>query len=251
MLSKRFSHLIRLFAIVSFSYFLASCGDGDGPTPVAAESCPDSGVVSFDSDSYPESASLALVTVTDVCIGRKTVSVSVVNGSDTIGVDIDIVDGAGSSSIKFGVTDDTSNTIAIKQGDVLTVNYNDANGVARTDTATITVSTALSTLGVYSETNTNPELQYAEIPGNDAVTDRFSQTVTALEGVYSLKADFTLPASGNTNGFAFNFFGLTNATFEADDALVADVNCFEGFLPEGNHLARIRQHKIPFLWYSS
>ena len=34
MLSKRYSHLIRLFAIISLSYFLAGCGDGDGPTPV-------------------------------------------------------------------------------------------------------------------------------------------------------------------------------------------------------------------------
>ncbi|MFV9616781.1 MAG: family 16 glycosylhydrolase, partial [Gammaproteobacteria bacterium] len=34
MLSKRFSQLIRLFAIISLSYFLASCGDGDGPAPV-------------------------------------------------------------------------------------------------------------------------------------------------------------------------------------------------------------------------
>ena len=34
MLSKRYSHLIRLFAIISFSYFTVSCGDGDGPAPV-------------------------------------------------------------------------------------------------------------------------------------------------------------------------------------------------------------------------
>ena len=40
MLSKRYSHLIRLFAIISLSYFLASCGDGDGPAPVYDTAAP-------------------------------------------------------------------------------------------------------------------------------------------------------------------------------------------------------------------
>jgi hypothetical protein len=73
MLSKRYSQLIRLFAIISLSYFLASCGDGDGPTPVAAEPCPADGLVSFDADSYPSSATSASFTVNDACIGRKDV----------------------------------------------------------------------------------------------------------------------------------------------------------------------------------
>ena len=34
MLSKRYSHLIRLFAVISLTYLLAACGDGEGPTPV-------------------------------------------------------------------------------------------------------------------------------------------------------------------------------------------------------------------------
>ena len=34
MLSKSYPQLFRLLVIISISYFLASCGDGDGPTPV-------------------------------------------------------------------------------------------------------------------------------------------------------------------------------------------------------------------------
>jgi len=40
MLSKRFSHLIRLIAIISLSYFTVSCGDGEGPAPVNDTAAP-------------------------------------------------------------------------------------------------------------------------------------------------------------------------------------------------------------------
>ncbi|MGD8804102.1 MAG: invasin domain 3-containing protein, partial [Gammaproteobacteria bacterium] len=229
MLSNRFSLLIRLFAVISLSYFIVSCGQGDGPPPVSAEPCPADGVVSFDADSYPESATSAQIFVTDTCVGRKEVVVIVENGTDTIGIDLSIVDGEGSSALTFGDTDDAGNTIAIKEGDVLTVTYTDANGVARSDTADITASTALSTLGVYSETNINPELNVAKIINNDALTNRFSQAVSALEGDYSLQADFALPAVGNTNGLAFTFFGLTNPAFEADNASAGNLEGATGW----------------------
>ena len=327
MLSKRYSHLIRLFAIISLSYFLAGCGDGDGPTPVPGEPCPVNGVVSFDADSYPESATSAEVLVTDVCIaGSKTVIANVTNGTDTIGIDVDIVAGEGRSTLNFGDTNDTSNTIAIKNGDELKVAYTGASGVPQSYTALITVvsgdtttidsaptdveangisastievqakdssgnnftvsagEVVLSTtgsatlsavtdnndgsytatvtntvveavtisgsiagnaitdtaivnftvsispvkLGVYSETNIDPKLDYSEITSKDAPTDRFSQTVSALEGVHSLQADFAVPASGNENGFAFTFSGLTNPTFEADDASAGNLRCNDG-----------------------
>ncbi len=93
MLSKRFSQVVRLFAVISFSYFLASCGDGEGPTPVAAAPCPSSGIVSFDSGSYAENARSAEILVTDACIFLKTVNVNVNNGTDTISVDVDITVG--------------------------------------------------------------------------------------------------------------------------------------------------------------
>ena len=118
MLSNRFSPLIRLFAILSLSYFIISCGQGDGPPPVSAEPCPADGVVNFDADSYPESATSAQLLVMDACIGRKDVVVNVDNGSDTIGIDVTVVDGGGSATLNFGETSDTSNTIAIKEGDI-------------------------------------------------------------------------------------------------------------------------------------
>ena len=224
MLSKRYSHLIHLFAIISLSYFLTGCGDGDGPTPVPGQPCPSDGAVSFDSDRYAENGNFAGILVTDACIARKTVTVSVYTGADNkIVLDVDIVDGAGTSTVNFGDTDDASNTIAIKEGDVLTATYSDANSVTRTDTAVITEPTA--TLGVYSETNINPILTVAEIATEDTVTDRFGKSVTALEGDYSLQADFSLPASGNENGFAFTYFGLINRTFEAENASEGNAPC--------------------------
>ena len=42
-----------------------------------------------------------------------------------------------------------------------------------------------------------------------------------------------MPVTGNTNGIAFTFYGLNNPTFEADDALSENINCFEDFLPNG------------------
>ncbi len=119
MLSKRFSHLIRLFAIISLFYFLAGCGDGNGPTPVAGELCPDNGVVSFGSDSYAENASSALISLTDECIGNTTVIIYVDNGTDRINIDVPVdVDGEGALTVlNFGTTSQETGTIAIQQGD--------------------------------------------------------------------------------------------------------------------------------------
>ena len=82
MLSKRISHLIRLFAIISLSYFVASCGQGDGPTPVPGEPCPVDGIVSFDSEYYTEGASSATISLLDTCIANMIVVVQVDNGSE-------------------------------------------------------------------------------------------------------------------------------------------------------------------------
>ena len=80
MLSKRYSHLIRLFAIISLSYFLAGCGDGDGPTPVPGEPCQGESLVSFDADSYPENAESAIINLADSCVGLQTVNLLVDTG---------------------------------------------------------------------------------------------------------------------------------------------------------------------------
>ncbi len=150
MLSKRFSHLIRLFAIISLSYFLASCGDGNGPTPVAGELCPVNGVVSFGSESYAENASSALISLTDTCIGNTTVIIYVDNGTDTINFDVPVdVDGKGALTVlNFGTTSQETGTIAIQQGDILTVTYTGASTVVVTDTANITVAASNNALGL-------------------------------------------------------------------------------------------------------
>ena len=103
-------------------------------------------------------------------------------------------------------------------------------GNAITDTAIVNFTASISPvkLGVYSETNIDPKLDYSEITNKDAPTDRFSQAVSALEGVNSLQADYAVPTSGNENGFAFTFSGLTNPTFEADDASAGNVRCNDG-----------------------
>ena len=232
MLSKRYSHLFRLFAIVSLSYFLAACGDGDGPKPVPGEPCPVNGVVSFDSESYAESASSALISLTDTCIANKTVAIKVDNGSETINIDVPIdVSGKGALTVlNFGATSEDTATIAIKEGDILTATYTGASTVVVTDTANITAVSSSTTLGVYTETYTDPVLTYsdilnaADLGGKDTATDEVTATVIApLDGVNSLRAAFkaenTPPSGGNYNGFVFDFGpALINGTFEADDA---------------------------------
>ncbi len=232
MLSKRYSNLIRLFAIISLSYFLAGCGDGDGPTPVAGELCPVNGLVSFDAESYAASASSALISLTDTCIGKTTVVIQVDNGTDSINFDVPLdISGKGALTVvNFGATSQATGTIAIKEGDTLTVTYTGASTVVVTDTAIITAVASSTTLGVYTETYTDPTLAYSEIlnaidlGGKDTVTDEVtSADIAPLDGVKSLRAAFKAensPASGgNYNGFAFDFGpALINGTFEADDA---------------------------------
>ena len=237
MLSKRYSNLIRLFAIISLSYFLAGCGDGDGPTPVPGELCPVNGLVSFDAESYAASASSALISLTDTCIGNTTVVIQVNNGTDTINFDVPVdISGKGALTVvNFGATSQATGTIAIKEGDTLTVTYTGASTVVVTDTANITAAASNTALGVYTETYTDPTLAYSQIlnaidfGGKDTVTDEVTSTVIApLDGVNSLRAAFkaeNTPASGgNYNGFAFDFGpALINGTFEADDASAGNV----------------------------
>ena len=146
MLSNRFPHLIRLFAVISLSFFLASCGDGEGPAPVPGEPCPANGVVSFDSDSYPENADSALIFLKDTCIGFQAVVVEVKNGEDTIDLDGTVdANGEWSTTLNFGTpTDAATGTIAISEGDVLTLKYVDSNGVDQIDSASIRAPSRVS-----------------------------------------------------------------------------------------------------------
>jgi len=228
MRSNRFSQLNRLFAIFIFSYLLASCGEGDGPESVKAEACPFEGIVGFDADSYSNSSASATVLLNDACIAFKTVEVVVDNGTETISIDVELdIDGKGTTAIGFGVTSDETDTIAVSDGDVLTVTYNAANGVDQTDTADITG--LASTLGVYSETNTNPVIAVgninSDLGGKATTVDDSSTAVTAFDGSVSLQADFlSTGAGGDFNGFLFDFNPpLVNGKFEADDASAGNV----------------------------
>ena len=238
MLSKRFSQLIRLFAIISFSYFLASCGDGKGPTPVPGEPCPNDAVVSFDSESYAANAASAALSLSDTCIGNQTVVAVIDNGSESISVDIEVdASGKGSpATILFGATDDATDTIAIKEGDVITATYQGASGVAATDTADITAPASTSSIGIYSETFIDPVIPVSQIinvadfGGKNTVTDEVQAAVIdPLEGVNSLRAVYDAtnpPAGGNYNGFVFDFSpALVNGQFEVPDASGGNVGC--------------------------
>ena len=146
MLCQRFSHLARLVSIAAFSLILIGCGQGDGPAPVAAQPCPTDAAVSFDSDTYPESATSAEISVTDACIAAsKTVVVNVTNGADTISIDVDVDAGGGDSVLNFGATNDATDTIAIQDGDELKVTYVGASGASQSDTAQITVVSGVNT----------------------------------------------------------------------------------------------------------
>ena len=86
-------------------------------------------------DSYPESATSAEVLVTDECIrSSKTVIVNVDNGRDTISIDVDVVSTGEVVLALTSAPNDNSDTIAIKDGDVLTVTYTGASGVTQSDT---------------------------------------------------------------------------------------------------------------------
>lgn len=196
--------------------------------------CTANATVSFDADSYPANATTAQITVTDTCLANKnkTVVALVDNGTETIGVGLTVgASGQGVATVNFGPTSDASSTIAINEGDILTLTYQDTNGVKQTDTASITAGPSVLTLGVYSETNINPVLTYNDIinaidlGGKDTATDDMSTAIPALEGNLVLSANYTSAGvGGDYNGFIFDFGPpLVNGTFEADDASAGNV----------------------------
>ncbi|MGB5398425.1 MAG: hypothetical protein WBN96_14860, partial [Gammaproteobacteria bacterium] len=196
------------------------------------ETCTANGSVNLNADSYPANALSAQISLVDTCLANKTIVALVDNGTETIGVGMTVdASGAGSATLNFGPTKDATSTIAINEGDVLTVTYADANGVDQIDTASITALPSVSTLGVYSETFINPVLAYFEIinvadfGGKNTVTSEISTAVTPLDGSVVLSADFlSTGTGGDYNGFVFNFgSALVNTTFETDDASTGNV----------------------------
>ncbi len=191
-------------------------GGGSGP-----------GSVSFNASSYEVNASSGIITVNDAGAAGTPVSVSVSNGSQTISLGIALNSiGAGSGTLNFGPTNDSTDTIAITAGATLTASYTDSHGSLRTDTATITGGSTPTTLGIYSESHTNPKLPYSQIinsadwSGNSAVPNEQSTAVTPVDGNYVLGVEFTDQGLG-WGGIAFNF-GSQNASGYA--TLVLNVN---------------------------
>lgn len=175
--------------------------DGGGYAPAS---------VSFDAASYATTDTGAGIDISDEGAVNTTASVQVSNGRSTINVSIPLnYLGIGSGSINFGPTDDATNTIAVSAGNVLTVTYQDSEGIQRTDTANVT-GPPQNSIGIFSESHTNPVLPFSQIinsadwSGNPAEPNPQSTAVAPLDGNYVLSVNFADIGMG-WGGVAFNF----------------------------------------------
>ncbi len=196
--------------------------------------------VGFDADSYQEDATSAVVSVLDDNAPNTTVTVSIDNGTDTIQIDV-VLDGTGNgtANLNFGTTDDATDTISIAVGNVLTASYTDSNNNENNDTATITASgSSDDTMGIYSETHTDPTLSYvgiinsADWSGNSGEADTESTMVTPVDGSYVLSVNFTDLGNG-WGGIAFDF-GSAGQDISEYQSLVFFLN--KSAMPDVNSL---------------
>lgn len=167
--------------------------------------------VSFNADSYASTDLGATISVNDLAAANSNVTVMVSNGRASISVEIALnALGVGSAAISFGATNDATNTIAIAAGNTLSAAYTDTYGTVRMDTATITGGASPDTMGIYSESHTNPMLPYSQIinsadwSGNSAEPNEESTAVTPVDGNYVLSVNFTNLGAA-WGGIAFNF----------------------------------------------
>jgi beta-glucanase (GH16 family) len=167
--------------------------------------------VSFDAPAYDVNATGAIISLQDTGVRNAQRTVSVSNGTDTISLAINLnYLGVGSKTLNFGPTNAGTGTIAISEGNTLTVSYTDTQGNNRIDTAPVTGGGSSNTMGIYSETHTNPTLPYSQIinsadwSGNPAEPNEQSTAVSPVDGNYVLGVTF-----GNTGlgwgGIAFDF----------------------------------------------
>ena len=175
--------------------------DGGGYAPAS---------VSFNAASYSIVDSGAEIDLSDEGAVNTTAEVQVSNGSSTINLSIPLnYLGMGSGSILFGPTDDATNTISVSAGTLLTATYEDSEGNLRTDTAVVT-GPPQNTMGIYSESHTNPMLPYSQIvnsadwSGNPAEPNPQSTAVTPVDGTYVLSVNFGDIGMG-WGGVSFNF----------------------------------------------
>ena len=194
--------------------------------------CADNGTVSFNTDTIFGNTTSTRISLTDTCLANKnkTVVVVVDNGTESIGVSVPIIaSGLGIATVNFGPTKDATSTIAINEGDVLTLTYIDANAGVQSDTAIINTPP----LAVYSETRVDNILAYTGITNQSTVTDEASTAVAALEGNVSLQSNYSVPAGGSENGYAFDFPDtagglILNGSFEANNASGGSLDCTAG-----------------------
>ncbi len=157
----------------------------------------------------------------NITVSAGTVTLSSLSGTAVISTVNDIGNGTYTATV--------TNTVA----EVVTITGTIAGNVI-TDNAivTFTPSSVLETLGVYSETNTNPVLAYSQIinaadfSGNSTIPDELSTAVVPLDGSVSLEADFQ-DSGQNYGGFIFDFTTvstLSNGGFELPDASSGDVS---------------------------
>lgn len=175
--------------------------------------------VSFDAPMYHESAAGAIISLQDTGALNSQRSVSVSNGTDTISLDIHLnFLGVGSKTINFGATNAGTSTIAVSGGNTLTVSYTDTRGNIRTDSAPVTGGGSSNTMGIYSETHTNPRLIYSQIfnsadwSGNPAEPNEQSTAVTPVDGNYVLGVSFGNLGLG-WGGIAFDFGAQDISTY--------------------------------------
>jgi len=167
--------------------------------------------VSFNALGYSTEDINAVISLHDSGAGNTSRNVSVSNGTDTIDLAIALnFAGTGSKTLNFGPTNQATSTIAITAGSTLTLSYTDSAGNIKTDTAAITGGGTTNTMGIFSETHTNPMLSYSQIinsadwSGNPAEPNEQSTAVSPVDGSYVLSVNFADIGMG-WGGVAFNF----------------------------------------------
>lgn len=167
--------------------------------------------VYFDSNKYTVISTRALIEVNDVGAADTAVSVTVSTVRESISVYVDLNSGGfGSSMLNFGPTNDETDTIAIEEGDTLTVSYIDNSGKIRTDSAVILGPPSEKYMGIYTETHINPILEYSRIinsadwQGDSATPNEVSTAVDPVDGIFVLEVLFEF-INGDWSGIAFDF----------------------------------------------
>ncbi len=168
-----------LFVIITFSFILTQCSpeqrehlnpldpEYTGTTDNNSNDDNDNnvlyhtGIITFNSNSYTGTNTVASITLIDADLTAATVTVNVKSTTDSTGLSVTLTKGTSAYTGTIGFTvygTSGGNKIKVSQGDTITVLYNDANP-AGTRTATATWYSNFSGtnyLGLYTETYSTP-----------------------------------------------------------------------------------------------